>query len=147
MSEIIKTTCLRVDDEGKGVIKHNGRELRVKYLLTGEEAEIELTRDGKFTDTKVLNIITRSKNRAKPPCKFYYKCGGCQIQHMNKKAQDEFKLSIVKKYLGKYVNIEGLISMDDPYNYRNKAHFTFKGIKEVMLSLDSMSSILINWLV
>ncbi|WP_243259217.1 23S rRNA (uracil(1939)-C(5))-methyltransferase RlmD [Clostridium sp. 'deep sea'] len=118
--------CLGVDNMGNGIVKINEQDVAVPNLLKGERAIIEIINKPKYTTGKVVKIKKSSMLRSKPKCVHAASCGGCQIQHMNKDAQKEFKQNIVKSFLGKYGKVNDIIAMEDPYNYRNKIHATFK---------------------
>lgn len=60
-----------------------------------------------------------------PPCKYYEKCGGCQLQHLSNEAQNLYKQSLVERLLGKFGKVEDIIVMDNPYEYRNKIQYSF----------------------
>ena len=64
-------------------------------------------------------------NIVKAPCKYYGRCGGCQLQHLSNPDQNRYKQEFVERTLGGFGNIEELLFMEDPYRYRNKMHFTF----------------------
>lgn len=125
----IKETCIELNEEGKGLVKYNGNSVPVPYLLKDEKALIEISRKGKFYNTKVLSIISSSKNRVKPKCPYFYKCGGCQLQHMSYESQLHYKENKVKELMKSYGSIEKIISMENPYEYRNKIHSTFASYK------------------
>nr|WP_300006165.1 23S rRNA (uracil(1939)-C(5))-methyltransferase RlmD [Tissierella sp.] len=61
----------------------------------------------------------------KPPCPYYERCGGCQLQHISNESQNEYKQNIVVDLLGKFGKVEELIAMDYPYEYRNKIQYSF----------------------
>lgn len=60
-----------------------------------------------------------------PPCKYYGRCGGCQLQHLSNEAQNQYKQDLVERLLGKFGEIEQIIVMDNPYEYRNKIQYSF----------------------
>ncbi|MBR6479501.1 MAG: 23S rRNA (uracil(1939)-C(5))-methyltransferase RlmD [Clostridia bacterium] len=57
-------------------------------------------------------------------CKFYKKCGGCQLD-MPYEAQLEYKMKLEQKLLGKFGNVSPIIGMYYPYHYRNKVQAAF----------------------
>lgn len=60
-----------------------------------------------------------------PPCRYYERCGGCQLQHLSNESQNLYKQDIVEKLLGKFGEVEKIIVMDNPYEYRNKIQYSF----------------------
>lgn len=60
-----------------------------------------------------------------PPCKYYERCGGCQLQELSNEDQNKYKQSMVEDLLGEFCKIEKLISMENPYQYRNKIQYSF----------------------
>ena len=60
-----------------------------------------------------------------PPCRYYERCGGCQLQHLSNESQNLYKQDIVEKLLGKFGEVEKIIVMDNQYEYRNKIQYSF----------------------
>ncbi len=123
--KIIKGKVAYLTEEGKGVVKIKGKDLFVPYVLPGEFVSVEVveTRTGEVS--RLLKVETPSVDRIKPPCPYFYECGGCQLQHMNYKAELSFKESYVKRLLSKFGEFSGVIGMENPWYYRNKVISTF----------------------
>ena len=117
-----KVTCIGFDDRGKGIVRLNNREEYVTGLIPKEQATFEVSGKG----IKLLSIENHSEYRTKPPCQYYKKCGGCQIQHLNPDGQRLFKEDKVKALLGQFGDPKRMLMMEDPYYYRNKSHATFQ---------------------
>lgn len=66
-----------------------------------------------------------AKYKAKAPCPYYGKCGGCQLQHISNEGQRIYKQTIVEDLLSSFGKVNDILSMEDPYYYRNKIHSTF----------------------
>lgn len=124
-NEKVKVSCISIDEEGKGIVKINNKNISVPYLIEGEKAFVEIVKRRNFTTAKVNSIQYRSKDRVEPKCPHFYQCGGCQLQHMTYEAQAAFKEKTVSKLMGAHVKINEIITMDEPYDYRNKIHSTF----------------------
>ncbi|MEN2768141.1 23S rRNA (uracil(1939)-C(5))-methyltransferase RlmD [Ornithinibacillus xuwenensis] len=123
------TVTIRFEDlthEGNGVGKINGYPLFVPYGLPGEEAQVKVVKVNKnFGFGKLLEVKNPSPERVEPPCDVFYKCGGCQIQHMSYNLQLSMKQQQVKNVLRKVAHLEHVpvhptIGMEDPWRYRNK---------------------------
>ncbi|WP_010529626.1 23S rRNA (uracil(1939)-C(5))-methyltransferase RlmD [Lentibacillus jeotgali] len=124
-----QTITLQFEDlthEGSGVGKINGYPLFVPYALPGEEGEVKVVKVNKnFGFGKLLNVTKSSEERVEPPCDVYYKCGGCQLQHMSYDMQLDMKQEQVKNAMRKIAHLEDvpvhpIIRMEDPWRYRNK---------------------------
>lgn len=114
--------------EGEGITKINGFTMFVKGALKGEKAKIKILKVNKdFGYAKLLELTKKSENREEPVCENFSKCGGCNLQHMNYETQLNHKTNIVKttlkKALGHDVEVNDIIGMGIPYNYRNKAQY------------------------
>jgi 23S rRNA (uracil1939-C5)-methyltransferase len=121
----IEVTCSGLTSEGKGIAKWKGEWLEVPNLLPGEKAEVFLSTRGRFVSAELKRIINPSKDRVKPACTHYFECGGCQLQHMTEKAQTRFKQETVEALMKLFGKVDPIITMDNPYDYRNKSHTTF----------------------
>ncbi|WP_432667177.1 23S rRNA (uracil(1939)-C(5))-methyltransferase RlmD [Wukongibacter baidiensis] len=120
----VKANCIAMDEEGKGIIEINGKRVSVPYLIEGERAVVDLIKKRNYTTAKVHQIETKSKDRVESKCKHFYQCGGCQLQHMTYEAQSNYKEKLVEGLMGRYGKVNKIITMDQPYDYRNKIHST-----------------------
>jgi 23S rRNA (uracil1939-C5)-methyltransferase len=119
-----------ISDEGKAVLRHNGRVIFVKGLVPGDIADIEITRaKKKHAEGKIIILKTPSPNRIKPVCEHFGVCGGCSWQNLDYKIQLELKQKQVTEAFRRIagVTIEEslpIIGSEKIYHYRNKLEFT-----------------------
>ncbi|MDY7043518.1 23S rRNA (uracil(1939)-C(5))-methyltransferase RlmD [Virgibacillus sp. M23] len=125
-NQTITLTFEDLTHEGNGVGKIDGYPLFVPYGLPGEEAEVKVVKVNKnFGFGKLVEVRQASSERVEPPCDVYYKCGGCQLQHMSYAMQLDMKQNQVKNVMRKIAHMEQVpvhptIGMKDPWRYRNK---------------------------
>jgi len=119
---------------GEGIGYHNQLAVFVPGAIIRETVSVEIT-DVKagFAQGKLLAITTDSVHRRVPPCPFYEKCGGCQMQHVNYAEQLKHKQHLIKQSFKRYtslnvdkINIKKTLGMRDNYAYRNKSQMPFK---------------------
>jgi 23S rRNA (uracil-5-)-methyltransferase RumA len=123
-TEQVKVKCIGMDEEGKGIVKIKGREVHVPYLIEGETALVEVRQRGNFTAAKVVKVEEKSRDRVKPECPYFDKCGGCHLQHLSHEGQAKFKQKSIEKLMGRYHRVNPILTMEEPYFYRNKVHST-----------------------
>lgn len=125
-NETITLTFEDLTHDGNGVGKIDGYPLFVPQALPGEEAEVKVVKVNKnFGYGKLLSIKKASGICVIPPCNVFYKCGGCQLQHMSYDMQLEMKRNQVRNVMKKIAHLEDVpvhpvLGMDDPWRYRNK---------------------------
>ena len=117
--------CENYTYQGLGVVKYENQPVFVKDMLEGETGEIVITKVLKnYAFGRCLQLLENSKERVEPRCSIYKQCGGCQLSHMSKQAQKAFKRQRVQDCItriGKIeLEVEDVLSMEDPYHYRNK---------------------------
>ena len=86
--------------DGEGIINIDGVTAFVPFCLEGESVAFKILKvNGGVAYGKIEKITVPSENRVTPPCPVFYKCGGCDIQHMNYSSQLAFKRESVKRTL------------------------------------------------
>ncbi|MGX4670424.1 23S rRNA (uracil(1939)-C(5))-methyltransferase RlmD [Cerasibacillus sp. JNUCC 74] len=125
-NETVTLTFEDLTHEGNGIAKIDGYPLFVPNALPGEKALVKVVKVNKnFGYGKLLQIEKQSSERVEPPCNVYYKCGGCQLQHMSYDMQLEMKRNQVKNVMRKIAHLDDVsvlptLGMRDPWRYRNK---------------------------
>jgi len=126
-----------IGSDGEGIGKYQGYTLFVKNALVGDKVKVKVMKTKKsYGYARLLEIIVESPYRVKARCELAGKCGGCSIQHLDYEKQLEYKQNKVKNCLERIggfhneINMEPIIGMEEPYNYRNKAQFPVGRNKE-----------------
>ena len=134
-NEVVTVTIEDVGNEGEGIGKVDGYTLFIKDAIVGDVVQAKIMKPKKnYAYARVDKILTPSPYRTEPRCAYHRQCGGCQIQALSYEKQLEFKQSKVRNNLiriGKFEPamidsvMEPIVSMEEPYHYRNKAQFPF----------------------
>lgn len=107
----------KLDNFGNGISHIDNKIVFVKRALPGEVVDIEIYKEKKdLAFAKIVNIIEPSKDRKKPICPYYDRCGGCDFLHTTDEIEKEFKINKAKHLFNRcdnYYETENL-------NYRNK---------------------------
>ena len=124
--------------EGEGVGKIDNFTVFVAGAIVGEKVKIKIVKVSKnFAFGKLLEIIEESASRMEPVCSIYKNCGGCNLQHIDYKAQLDFKTNRVVQVINRIGKLEEVIvhstiGMERPYNYRNKVQLPVSNIDSVV---------------
>jgi len=135
-TETFIVEALDLTHDGLAVTRlEDGYTVFVEDLLKGETAEIEVVHRRKnFGFGRVISRLNRSPYRQAPKCKHFYECGGCQLMHMDYDVQIAFKKYRLELMLRKIdvedVEVDDIISMVNPYYYRNKVDVKFTNGEE-----------------
>jgi 23S rRNA (uracil1939-C5)-methyltransferase len=129
----LQLTIEDFNTKGQGFARHEGMAIFVNGGLIGEECEVEITTMKKqYAIAKIIETIQPSPDEVTPVCSMAGTCGGCQIQHLEYKAQLKYKEQRVKSEFKRVgIDIEPLpiMGMEDPYQFRNKAQVPVSGKK------------------
>lgn len=99
--------------------------------IPGERVRARITAVRKsFIEADLIEILQPSPDRADPPCPYFGKCGGCQLQHIRYGGQLRIKQKMVGdalERLGKFPEppVSEIIPAEDEYRGRNKIEFVF----------------------
>ncbi|PMB94601.1 23S rRNA (uracil(1939)-C(5))-methyltransferase RlmD [Staphylococcus sp. UMB0328] len=126
-NDVLTGQVVDLTHEGHGVVKIDRYPIFIPNTLIDETIEYKVIKVKKnFAIGKLIKVITESDARVEPPCIYYYKCGGCQLQHMSYQAQLNMKKEQVVNLFhrkAKFTNtvIKDVVGMEDPWRYRNKS--------------------------
>jgi len=110
---------------GAGVARVDGMVFFVEDALPGEKVLAEITKPSKnFVRARALNIYEPSAERVAPPCRYYGRCGGCQLQHLRYDAQVGWKTKQAIELLNRIgglsdYSLSDSVPSPNPYGYRN----------------------------
>lgn len=117
--------------DGEG-ISHtsNGFTIFVPYALKGEKVKVRVTYvKRQLIFTTLLEILEPSKDRVKPLCNRFPRCGGCDLLHMAYTTQLEIKRENIKSLFQKNakldIQVEPVIPSPCTLGYRNKIQLPF----------------------
>lgn len=110
---------------GEGIARIDGQVVFVPCVLEQEKAIVEITQIKKaFAFAKVIKLLSPSPFRVNPECKICYKCGGCEMLHIDYAHQLEIKRAVVKNCLEKElktsVSVDETVPSPETSGYRNK---------------------------
>ncbi len=136
-NDILSGQVIDYTHEGSGVIKFDGYPVFVPNTVKGEHVTFKLIKKSKgFGIGKLLSIDEESPDRVVPPCRYYYQCGGCNIQHLAYDAQLNMKEEQVKNLVRKMTKLDipvrPIIGMKHPWRYRNKSQLPVKREEQIV---------------
>lgn len=103
----------------------------VQGAYPGDKVTAQLRKIKKsYAEAAIVKIISPSKDRVEPRCKFFGTCGGCKQQDLNYETQLKFKQELVKETFEhiaglKDFDFEEIIPSENNFFYRNKMEFSF----------------------
>ena len=139
VGDIIEGEVIDLGVTGEGVIKYDALPIFVPFALPLEKVRVRINyvkKDYAFGD--LIEVLSPSKERVKPRCCYFGKCGGCDLQHMSKSVQLEIKRVSVERSLrrngGFDYDVSPVVSLND-WGYRNKLSLPFgvNGLGDVVV--------------
>ncbi|HSE41265.1 MAG TPA: class I SAM-dependent RNA methyltransferase [Acidobacteriota bacterium] len=117
---------------GKGLARLNGQVVFVPFTLPGEKVRIHITKQHRdYLEGEVVEVIEPSQSRIAPACRYFGRCGGCQISHASYDHQVQTKVSVLKETLerNKVTFPEPEVISGTPYEYRHRAQLKYSSRK------------------
>ena len=132
MTDELRLSIEKLVYGGDGLAHADGSTVFVPYVLPGEEVRAAAkSRQKKLVWAELLEVTSPAKERGKPQCPHFQKCGGCHYQHIAASEQLRLKKEILRETLSRLGGIpwDGAIieHAADPYGYRNRAQWAIRG--------------------
>ena len=132
-SEQLTLEVSGLSSDGAGIARTEHGIIFVQGALPGETVRAELvSRKKDFAIADTVEVVSSSPGRVRPRCKYYGRCGGCQLQHASYDAQLRLKAGLVIDAMNR---IGGFRLHDaecepspDSWGYRNKAAFPVQNL-------------------
>ena len=122
-------TIKKIVNGGYGLAElPNGKAVLVRYTLPGETVSLSPVRQQKrFDYAAVAEVIEPSPDRVTAPCPYYYRCGGCDLQHASYARQCSLKEEIVTELISgsELVTLNQSVSPLKPIS-RSSDHFGYR---------------------
>jgi 23S rRNA (uracil1939-C5)-methyltransferase len=91
---------LEMGARGDGIAEQEGERYFVPFSLPGEVVEAEpLDKRGEGVATELVEVLSPSRHREKPPCAHFGVCGGCALQHWRHDVYSAWKASLIERAL------------------------------------------------
>ena len=121
----------KLDHFGRGITEIDNKICFVENALPNEIVKINIIKETKkYYVAEVVDFIEKSPNRIIEKCPYYSICGGCDLEHLSFKKENEFKRRKVQELLVKFAKINPTkvkeTVFSDEYYYRNKVTFHSK---------------------
>jgi 23S rRNA (uracil1939-C5)-methyltransferase len=104
--------------------ERRGKTVFVPFVLPGEVVEATVVEERKgYTRASLVEVLSPSSARVKPPCPHFGVCGGCHYQHSDYTSQLEDKRQILQETIlrGAKLALPFIeIHSGEPYGFRNR---------------------------
>ena len=112
-NDVIQLKISTLGSEGEGIGKIDGFPFFVRGAIPGDVIEAGITKLKKnMAYARLIKIITPSEDRVEPQCKYFGKCGGCQLPNLEYNEQLAYKQRQAEFLLGKFCKVNEIIGMD-----------------------------------
>ncbi|SFI54031.1 23S rRNA (uracil1939-C5)-methyltransferase [Treponema bryantii] len=119
---------------GKSLGKIDGKNVFVPYTIPGEKLEIEITEQNKdYDNAEIVKILEPSPHRIEPACRYYGKCGGCNMMHIEPAYQKELRKGILTDIFrqnGIDIAEKTEIISGPDFNYRSRFQLNDGGLSQ-----------------
>jgi 23S rRNA (uracil1939-C5)-methyltransferase len=130
MSNVGELTIERIAAGGAGVGRgSDGKVVFIHRTAPGERVAYRVLESrSRWSRGELVRVLEASPMRRPAPCRFYARCGGCTLEHLEYDAQLSAKAAIVVDALmrigGLAVDPPAVTASPEQFRYRNRVSFT-----------------------
>lgn len=119
---------------GNSIGKIDGKTIFIPFSMPNELLEIEITEQKKDYDNAIIKkILKPSEHRVEPKCKYYKKCGGCNMMHIDYEYQQKLRSIMLEDiFFQNGIDIKNKIKIisGPQFNYRARFQLNNGGLSE-----------------
>lgn len=119
---------------GNSIGKFDGKTIFIPFSMPGETVEVKIKESKRDYDVaEITEIVKPSPHRVEPKCKYYGKCGGCNMMHIDYEYQKELRVHMLEDIFAQSgINIKGKVETiyGPEYNYRARFQLNDGGLCE-----------------
>ena len=95
--DIIEVSIESIGMAGEGVARLDNLVIFIDGALLGEKIKAQVIEVKKsFARAKVIKVLEASSHRIKPLCPIFFRCGGCDMQHVDYEYSLQVKKTNIK---------------------------------------------------
>jgi 23S rRNA (uracil1939-C5)-methyltransferase len=122
-----------LDHEGRGIARRDGKAIFIEGALPGEIVTYSVYRKKpNYEQATLVAVLKESALRAAPRCPHFGNCGGCNLQHLDARAQVAVKQRVLEDslwHIGRVRPEQVLPAIYGPaWGYRYRARFTVRHV-------------------
>jgi 23S rRNA (uracil1939-C5)-methyltransferase len=102
-------TITKMVNGGYGLARAaGGKMVLVRYTMPDETVAIQITDEkNRMAFAQVIDVRQPGSGRVHPPCRYYGRCGGCDLQHVDYKTQCLIKEDVLSDLISRIPGISG----------------------------------------
>ncbi|MEE4137269.1 MAG: class I SAM-dependent RNA methyltransferase [Desulforhopalus sp.] len=110
----------------------SGEVVLVRHALPGETARVTITASRKgLLFGQIDHLLSNHPERIPPPCRYYLRCGGCDLQHVSYPSQLALKKELLSELLERSTIAlpapQDLLPSPDQFGYRQRLRLQVDG--------------------
>lgn len=131
-NDVIETDVDGIGFEGEGIAHVGGYTVFIPFAIPSERVRaLVIFVKPTYAVAKLTAVLRASPHRTEPFCPYYYRCGGCAMQHVSYDAQTEVKRQAIKETFRKTARLDcepqQTVKSPQTRAYRNKLSVPVRG--------------------
>ncbi|PLX95753.1 MAG: 23S rRNA (uracil(1939)-C(5))-methyltransferase RlmD, partial [Desulfuromonas sp.] len=125
--ETVEAEIARLNDDGIGIGRHEGKEIWVAGAFPGEKVAATIEAEGQRRRIGQLRkVLQKHPQRIVSPCGCSNSCQGCPMITLSPEGQLQFKQTRIRSALSRYPSLRGIeiapvLAAKHPFGYRTNA--------------------------
>ena len=121
--DVIDVVVEKLVAGGEGMARPEGIAVFVPRSAPGDRLRVRLVeRRPDYARAEIVEVLAPGPGRRRPPCPYYERCGGCQLQHLEDDLQSRLKAEATVETLARLAGIE----LPEPPEVLTAGHWAYR---------------------